>query len=110
MSPIEEFFSLYFHEKENHVWVLTKEKTFRSFSGKNGVFSAVCFMNKELKNFRLNGVTLFCVLEPTLKEMGLLLLSRVDKVIFLKKTHLQDLSFLDRFLVHKLEREHYADK
>lgn len=108
MSPIEEFFSLYFQEQENHVWVLAKEKTYRSFSGKNGVFTAVRFMNKELENFRLNGVTFFCVYEPTLKEMGLLLLSRVDKVIFLKKTHHRDLAFLDSFLVHKLEREHYA--
>lgn len=107
MSPIEEFYTLYSQKKENCVWVVYQGKIFRSFPAENGVFAAIKFMNQHLQNFRLNGATLFCVFEPTLKEMGLLLLSRVDRVVFLKKTHPLEWDFLDRFSVHRLKREHY---
>jgi hypothetical protein len=107
MKTIEEFEASYRTSEKNCVWAFFQGEFYQAFFSSDPVFEAVRYLNRHLKNFRLKGVTLFCVFEPSLKETGLMLLSRVDRVIFLKKNLLEDRSFLDKFLIHRLEWEHY---
>ncbi|MBM3196060.1 MAG: hypothetical protein FJZ62_04875 [Chlamydiae bacterium] len=107
MKTIDEFEAIYSKSEKNCVWVFHLGEFKQAFFSSDPVFEAVRYLNRYLKNFRLKGVTLFCVFEPSLKETGLMLLSRVERVLYLKKNHPEDRSFLDKFLIHRLEWEHY---
>ena len=108
MKTIEEFHHCVKKSPTNVVWLFYKGTFKGAFYGEEGVVSAVNFMNQELKNFRLDGVSLFCAKEPSLKEMGLLHLSRVEKVTYLEQIQESLNNDWDAFKVHKVKRELYV--
>jgi hypothetical protein len=108
MKTIQEFSHAVKKSTTNVVWLFHKGDFKGAFYGKDAIFSAVNFMNLELKNFRLDGVTLFCIEEPSLKDMGLLHLSRVEKVTYLEPIEESLNHDWDAFKVHKVKRELYV--
>ena len=108
MKTIEEFHQSVKKSTTNVVWLFQKGAFKGAFYGEDAIFDAVSFMNQELKNFRLDGVSLFCIKEPSLKEMGLLHLSRVEKVTYLEQIQESLNNDWDAFKVHKVKRELYV--
>jgi hypothetical protein len=106
MRSIETFFELYSKSATNVVWVFHNDTFVKEFLGSNAVVDAVAYMNFEVENFRLLNTELFCVFEPTLKEMGVILLSRIVKITFLKKRGVFA-DIWDCFKVHHTTRVHY---
>ncbi|MBU6149462.1 MAG: hypothetical protein KGQ54_04630 [Verrucomicrobia bacterium] len=108
MKSIEQF-SFEFETSDIKVVRLFYKGDYRQdFFGEDAIFQAVGYMNQELKNFRLDGTIIFCNHEPSLKEMGLLHLSRVEKVCYLKPIEESLNKDWDAFKVHKVERELYV--
>ena len=108
MKTIEEFHQSVKKSTTNVVWLFQKGAFKGAFYGEDAIFDAVSFMNQELKNFRLDGVSLFCIKEPSLKEMGLLHLSRVEKVTYLEQIQESLNNDWDGFKVHKVKRKLYV--
>ena len=109
MQTIETFFETHINSPTNVVGAFYKGEQVATFSSSEPLFDAVLFLNNLLKNFRLTGVTMVMIFEPTLKEMGLLALSRVDRVLFLKKHAHSAPDIWDRFVVHQVEKTQYAN-
>ena len=107
MNEWAQFSNQYASQEKNVVWTFFENRFVKSFDSDEPIMDAVLFMNRHLRNFRLKGCVFYAVYEPTLKEMGLLSLSRVEKIFYLKKRCEFDASLWDKFLVHKVERHAY---
>jgi tRNA(adenine34) deaminase len=60
----------------------------RSQQSAHAEMIAINKASKKIKDWRLNGATMYSTLEPCLMCMGLIQLSRVDKVVFGARSHL----------------------
>lgn len=110
MNEWAQFIDQYALKEKNVVWTFFENRFVKSFDSDEPIMDAVLFMNRHLCNFRLKGCVFYAVYEPTLKEMGLLSLSRVEKIFYLKRRGALDPSIWDKFLVHKVERHGYDNE
>jgi len=103
---MKQFFETYENFETNVIEAYKNGERILFFEG--ALFDAILYLNNVVKNFRLTGVTILTLFEPTLKEMGLVTLSRVERLIFLKKHPLAAPEVWDKFLVHRVKKVQYA--
>ncbi|MFZ4773352.1 MAG: hypothetical protein ACOYK9_05120 [Chlamydiia bacterium] len=108
MQVIDNFFETHKKRTTNIVAAFYNKMKVAEFSSNDPILDTIIFLNGLLKNFRLTGVTIATIFEPTLKEMGALTLSRVDQVLYLKKHPLSAPPIWDHFLVHRVILRQYA--